>query len=84
MRHVTALAAVMRVISVLPLFMFDILTVVTAQTEGQIFFVNPGLNGPLLTFFANPVWSIGSTQTIKWRTSYENFTITLCQQDPDF
>jgi hypothetical protein len=84
MRHATALAAVMRVLSVLPLFMFDMLTVVTAQTERQNFFANPGLKGPLLTFFAKPVWSIGSTQTIKWRTNYENFTFTSCQQDPDF
>jgi hypothetical protein len=64
--------------------MFDLLTVVNAQTDGQNFFVNPGLKGPLQTIFATPAWSVGSTQTIKWRTNYENFTITLWQQDPDF
>jgi hypothetical protein len=84
MRYATALAVVMRVISILLLFMFDLLNVVDAQTDTQNFFVNPGLPGPNQAFSANPVWSIGSTQTIKWRTNYENFTVNLWQQDLGF
>jgi hypothetical protein len=84
MQFPTALAAVMRVIFILLFFVFDLLPVVDAQTDAQNFFVNPTLPGPNQAFSANPAWDVGSTQTIKWSSNYENFTINLWQQDLGF
>jgi hypothetical protein len=84
MGSTTALAVVIRVVSILSFFVLDLLPVVDAQTNAQNFFINPTLPGPNQAFSANPVWSVGSTQKIKWRTEYENFTINLWQQDLGF
>lgn len=44
-------------------------------------FINPpqSLHGEP-SFDSNPVWTIGETQTVKWTTTYTNYTITLWQQ----
>ncbi len=87
MRSTTAPAAVLRarfvrfVLFVLSFLRYDVLPVVNAQTDEQNFFVNPSVPGPNQAFSANPTWSIGSTQTIKWKTNYENYTMNLWQQD---
>jgi hypothetical protein len=84
MRSSTAPVVVMKDISVFPLFLFNLLSVVRAQTDAQNFFVNPPLPGPNQAFSANAIWGIGSTQKIKWKTTYENYTINLWQQDLGF
>jgi hypothetical protein len=81
MRHDTALAAVRDLVFVLSFFSLHLSGVVKAQVNEQNFFINPGLPGPNQAYSANTIWSIGSTQTIKWKTDYDNFTINLWQQE---
>ncbi len=83
MRSATAPAAVLRALFVLSFLRYDVLPVVNAQTDEQNFFENPSVPGPNQAFSANPTWRIGSTQTIQWKTNYENYTMNLWQQQPD-
>lgn len=43
-------------------------------------FFNPVDTGPGLDYSNDDVWMIGDTKTIKWTTTYSNYTIALWQQ----
>ncbi|KAI0014949.1 hypothetical protein F4780DRAFT_766204 [Xylariomycetidae sp. FL0641] len=59
------------------------ITLVSAQESNTVgkFFNPPNTLGPTTDYSTNPVWTIGETQTIKFTTIYQNYTIELWQQD---
>lgn len=52
---------------------------VRSSTDTGRFF-NPVDTGPELDYSDDDVWTIGDTKTIKWTTTYSNYTIALWQQ----
>lgn len=52
---------------------------VRSSTETGRFF-NPVDTGPGLDYSDDDVWTIGETKTVRWTTTYSNYTIALWQQ----
>lgn len=52
---------------------------VKSSTSAGRFF-NPADTGPEVDYSEDDVWTIGDTKTIKWTTTYSNYTIALWQQ----
>ncbi|KAK8131632.1 hypothetical protein PG984_008070 [Apiospora sp. TS-2023a] len=46
-------------------------------------FLNPDNAVTASDFSANPVWTVGEVQTIRWTTTYTDYTISLWQQNID-
>jgi hypothetical protein len=80
MHCITALTAAMKNVFLLSLLVLNLFRVVDAQSNDQNGFINPGPPGPAGAYYANMVWSLGSTETIKWKTNYPNYTIEMWQQ----
>jgi hypothetical protein len=53
---------------------------VIADSDGNVFF-NPSPAGQNKDFSANQVWTIGEVETIQWTTTYDEYYITLFQQE---
>ncbi|KAJ4390096.1 hypothetical protein N0V93_007569 [Gnomoniopsis smithogilvyi] len=52
---------------------------VKSSTDTGRFF-NPADNGAQVDYSDDDTWTIGDTETIKWTTTYSNYTIALWQQ----
>ncbi|MCJ1350622.1 MAG: hypothetical protein MMC33_000603 [Icmadophila ericetorum] len=54
---------------------------VDAGDDLQDYFINPPAAGPGQNYSANVVFTLGQTQDIQWVTVYNNYTISLWQQN---
>jgi hypothetical protein len=61
-------------------FLIMIICLAVVTTAQPAHWVYPPLAGSQKDFVENPVWEVGSTQTLKWESSYPTTTIFMNQE----